>query len=176
MAQRPPAAPVRTENQSLPRHRGGESPFRTVECSNGYLRTPHFDGLASAPHRISLRHSARRLSLKGGNRRACIDLLGGKVAGIGWPPHRISLRLTARLLRLPLKGGVIPAVLTGDIVYTLDRVHGLHLARGIGQGAWFAAQESLPPLRGSRQDKGGARSRAGGGQTPRSVSECQRHG
>ena len=42
---------------------------------------------------------------RGGNRRACIDLLGGKVVGIGWPPHRISLRLTARLLRLPLKGG-----------------------------------------------------------------------
>ena len=37
---------------------------------------------------------------------------------------------------------------------------------GIGRGAWFSAQESLPPLRGSRQDKGEARSRAGGGQTP----------
>ena len=132
--------------------------------------------LAPPPHQPSPAARLLRLPLKGGNRRACIDLLGGKVAGIGWPPHRISLRLTARLLRLPLKGGVIPAVLTGDIVYTLDWVHGLHLARGIGQGAWFAAQESLPPMRGSRQDKGGARSRAGGGQTPRPVSECQRHG
>ena len=52
----------------------------------------------------------------------------GEVAGVGWPPHRISLRLPARLLRLPPKGGVIPEVRTGDVVHTLDREHGLHLA------------------------------------------------
>ena len=62
---------------------------------------------------------------------------------------------------------------------------------GIGQEAWFSAQESLPPrrgesaawkwiaitppLRGSRRE-GGARSRAGGGQTRRPVSDHQRHG
>ena len=33
-----------------------------------------------------------------------------------------------------------------------------------------------PPLRGSRQDQGVARRRAGGGQTPRPVSEYIRHG
>ena len=60
-------------------------------------------------------------------------------------PHRISLRLTARLLRLPLKGRVI-------------------LARLV------QASRITPPLRGSRRE-GGARSRAGGGQTPRPMSE-----
>ena len=65
-------------------------------------------------------------------------------------PHRISLRLPARLLRLPLKGG-------SDLEACIRR------------------SSITPPLRGSRRE-GGARSRAGGGQTPRPVSECQRHG
>ena len=43
-------------------------------------------------------------------------------------------------------------------------------SQGIQQGALCRPQESLPPLRGSRQDKGEARSRAGGGQTPCAVS------
>ena len=80
----------------------------------GSASTPHRISLRLAgwrlpPHRISLRLAARllRLPLKGGNCRACVDVLVGKVAGIGWPPLRISLRLPARLLRLPLKGGVI---------------------------------------------------------------------
>ena len=41
---------------------------------------------------------------RGGNRRACIDLLGGKVAGIGWPPHRISLRLRLDFCDSPSRG------------------------------------------------------------------------
>ena len=63
------------------------------------------------------------------------------------PPHRISHRLAARLLRLPLKGGVI-----------VERL--------------MQASRSLPPLRGSRRE-GGARSRAGGGQMRRPVSDYQ---
>ena len=65
-----------------------------------------------------------------------------------------------------------------------NRGHRLHFRLG----TWFTPcpgyrarslvrrSRITPPLRGSRQDKGGARSRAGGGQTPRPVSECQRHG
>ncbi len=71
----------------------------------------------------------------------------GEVAGIGWPPHRISLRLAARLLRLPLEGGVIPAVLTDDVVYTLDREHGLHPAKESGKKP-CAGLEDHSPLEG----------------------------
>ena len=58
------------------------------------------------PHRISHRLAARllRLPLKGGNRRACVDVLVGKVAGIGWPPHRISLRLRLGFCDSPSRG------------------------------------------------------------------------
>ena len=54
-------------------------------------------------------------------------LVQGRAANLAvWrpSPHRISLRLAARLLRLPLKGGVIPALETENILYTLDREHG----------------------------------------------------
>ena len=76
----------------------------------------------------------------------------GEVAGIGWPPHRISLRLTARLLRLPLEGGVIPAVLTDDVVYTLDREHGLHHAKESGKKpcAGLKNHSPLEPVGGKR--------------------------
>ena len=78
-------------------------------------------------------------------------------------PHRISLRLAARLLRLPLKGGVI-RVQTENMVYIMPG----NRARSLVQ-----ASRITPPLRGSRRE-GGARSRAGGGQTPRPVSVYQR--
>ena len=79
------------------------------------------------------------------------------------PPHRISLRLAARLLRLPLQGGVIPALQTGNILYTLDREQGSHLAKGSGKEP-FAGLKITPPWRGSRRDQGSARRRAGGGE------------
>ena len=47
------------------------------------------------------------------------------------PPHRISPRHPARLLRLPLKGGVILALQTANIVYTLDREHDLHSTQAV---------------------------------------------
>ena len=56
-------------------------------------------------------------------------------------PHRISHRLAARL-RLPLQGGVIPALLTGNVVYTLDREHVLHPAKESGKSG------PRPPRRG----------------------------
>ena len=147
--------------------------------------------LVGPPLRISLRLSARllRLPLKGGNCRACKDGQGGEVAGIGWPPHRISLRLSARLLRLPLEGGVIPAVLTDDILDTLDREHGLRLAQVSGKEACAGLKnhsplegESARPGRSPQSSRWGGtrrpvsddqrhyRRRAGGGQTPRPVS------
>ena len=58
--------------------------------------------------------------------------------------------------------------------HTLDREHGLHLATVSGKELG-AGLEITPPLRGSRRE-GGARSRAGGGQTRRPVSNFQRHG
>ena len=45
---------------------------------------------------------------------------------------------------------------------------------GSDTGAPYASLEITPPLRGSRRE-GGARSRAGGGQTRRPVSDDQRH-
>ena len=47
-------------------------------------------------------------------------------------PHRISHRHSARLLRLPLKGGVISWLQSGNVVYKLDRKHGLHPAQESG--------------------------------------------
>ena len=61
------------------------------------------------------------------------------------PPHQPSP--AARLLRLPLEGGVIPAVLTGDVVYTLDREHGLHPAKESGKKP-CAGLEDHSPLEG----------------------------
>ena len=88
----------------------------------------------------------------------------------GVSPHRISLRLTARLLRLPLKGGVISEFFeVGLVDWRRDHLLG-------ASSALSAAQHHSPPLRGSRQDKGEARSRAGGGYTPRPLREHQRHG
>ena len=46
---------------------------------------------------------------------------------------------------------------------------------GSDTGTSCAGLKITPPLRGSRRE-GGARSRAGGGQTPPPVSEYQRHG
>ncbi len=99
---------------------------------------------------------------------------GGKVAGVGWPPHRISLRLPARLLRLPLKGGVIPEVRTGDVVHTLDREHGLRRAKESGK-EHCAGLKNHSPLEGesARQGRSPQSSRRGG--TPRPVSDDQRH-
>ena len=48
--------------------------------------------------------SASATPLKGGNRRACVDVLVGKVAGIGWPPLRISLRLRLGFCDSPSRG------------------------------------------------------------------------
>ena len=56
--------------------------------------------------------------------------------------------------------------------HTLDREHGLHHAKESGKTP-HASLKITPPLRGSRRE-GGARSRAGGGQTRRPVSECRR--
>ena len=69
------------------------------------------------------------------------------------------------LLRLPLKGGVIPALRTGDVVYTLDREHGLHPAKESGKKP-CAGLEDHSPLEGesqkpSRQAKADA---VGGGE------------
>ncbi len=102
------------------------------------------------------------------------------------PPHRISHRLAARLLRLPLEGGVIPAVQTGDVVYTLDREHGLHRAKR-GGGYWLAppphhrrarslvqASRSLPPGGGVGEPGRSPQSSRRGG-TRRPVSDDQRH-
>ena len=55
---------------------------------------------------------------------------------------------------------------TGNMVYIMPR----NRARSLVQRSRIT-----PPLRGSRRE-GGARSRAGGGQTPRPVSDCQPHG
>ena len=54
---------------------------------------------------------------------------------------------------------------TGNMVYILPR----NRARSLVQRSRIT-----PPLRGSRRE-GGARSRAGGGQTRRSGSDCQQH-
>ena len=112
------------------------------------------------PRRTAKGHEARRNCFNGTRR---------SFAARRPPPHRISLRLPARLLRLPLKGGVIPK-------------------------ACIRSSSITPPLRGSRRE-GGARStrrpvepeggkrgvpssrrganaasrRAGGGQTRRPV-------
>ena len=64
-------------------------------------------------------------------------------------------------------------------------MYGLHIA-GLDKAPdvhWVAEStvwlttllQITPPLRGSRRE-GGARSRAGGGQTPRPGSDYQRHG
>ena len=55
---------------------------------------------------------------------------------------------------------------TGNMVYIMPR----NRARSVVQRSRIT-----PPMRGSRRE-GGARSRAGGGQTRRPVSDCQRHG
>ena len=56
---------------------------------------------------------------------------------------------------------------TGNMVYIMPG----NQARRLMQ-----ASSITPPLRGSRRDQGVARRRAGGGQTPRPVSEYIRHG
>ena len=57
--------------------------------------------------------------------------------------------------------------------HTLDREHGLHRAKESGKKLG-SALKITPPLRGSRRDQGRARSRAGGGRTPRPASDSQR--
>ena len=106
---KPSAKAIHEGEKRNPRRGTKDDEWPRSEMDLLQRHAPQLCGPASAPHRISLRLPARllRLPLKGGNRRACVDVLVGKVAGIGWPPHRISLRLPARLLRLPLKGGVI---------------------------------------------------------------------
>ena len=63
--------------------------------------------------------------------------------GISWergrPARMLFLMVVASAFAwrlgagLPLEGGVIPAVRTGDVVYTLDREHGLHPAKQSGK-------------------------------------------
>ena len=89
------------------------------------------------------------------------------------PPHRISLRLAARLLRLPLEGGVIPAVQTGDVVYTLDREHGLHHAKESGKKPCAGLKHHSPLEGESARGRSPQSSRWGG--TRRPVSDDQRH-
>ena len=87
-------------------------------------------------------------------------------------PHRISLRLAARLLRLPLQGGVILALQTGDVVYTLGREHDLHHAKESGKEP-CAGLKNHSPLEGeSARGRSPLSSRRGG--TRRPVSEYQR--
>ena len=62
-------------------------------------------------------------------------------------PHRISLRLPARLLRLPLKGGVIIELQTGNMVYTLDPEHALHRSQESGNKP-YASLKYHSPLEG----------------------------
>ena len=71
--------------------------------------------------------------------------------------------LCGRDARAP--GGASSTQKTGNMVYIMPR----NRARRLVQ-----ASRITPPLRGSRRDQGGAHSRAGGGQTPRLVSEFQR--
>ena len=96
---------------------------------------------------------------------ACAQLIPGDPLST---PHRISLRLTARLLRLPLEGGVIPAVLTDDVVYTLDREHGLHPAKESSKKP-CAGLEDHSPLEGesARLGRSPQSSRWGGNAAPR---------
>ena len=96
---------------------------------------------------------------------ACAQLTTGSPLST---PHRISLRLTARLLRLPLEGGVIPAVLTDDVVYTLDREHGLHPAKESGKKP-CAGLEDHSPLEGesARPGRSPQSSRWGANAAPR---------
>ena len=86
------------------------------------------------------------------------------------PPHQPSPGGSASAT--PPQGGSDPEEQTGNILYTINREHGLHLAKVSGKED-CAGLNITPPLRGSRRE-GGARSRAGGGQTPRSVSDYQR--
>ena len=87
----------------------------------------------------------------------------GWASGIGCPPPPASLRLVARLLTPPPGGSDSLTSFThwtGNMGYILPR-----------NRAWWLG--ITPPLRGSRQDQGGARSRTGGGQTPPPVSDYQ---
>ena len=65
----------------------------------------------------------------------CIEYGGWKEAVARRPPHRISLRLVARLLCKP------------NMVYTINRKHGLHLAEESGKKP-FAGLKNHSPLEG----------------------------
>ena len=85
-----------------------------------------------------------------GSGRVSVATWNGRALQLGGPastPHRISLRLAAWILRLPLEGGVIPALRTGDVVYTLDREHGLHPAKQSGKKP-CAGLKNHSPLEG----------------------------
>ena len=56
-------------------------------------------------------------------------------------------------------------VQTGNILYTINRKHGLHLAKISGKEPG-SPLKITPPWRGSRRDRGGARGRAGGAPPP----------
>ena len=88
------------------------------------------------------------------------------------PPHQPSP--AARLLRLPLEGGVIPAVLTDDILDTLDREHGLHRAKESGKKL-FAGLKNHSPLEGESARPGRSPQSSRRGGTRRPVSDDQRH-
>ena len=95
-------------------------------------------------------------------------------------PHRISLRLPARLLRLPLLGARAsrPHPEPADPDPGANHKHPLHhkpetgftSCQAMGQGASYWTSRITPPWRGSRRE-GEARSRAGGGQPRRPVSD-----
>ena len=56
-------------------------------------------------------------------------------------------------------------VQTGNILYTINRKHGLHFAKISGKELG-SPLKITPPWRRSRRDRGGARGRAGGGGPP----------
>ena len=79
-------------------------------------------------------------------------------------------------------GGAVPGVVRAGrprsqeaFIHTKNREHGLHHAGESGKTP-YASLEYHSPLEGESADQGVARSRAGGGQTPRPVSEYSRHG
>ena len=103
----------------------------------------------------------------GGNRN-------GRVEGEAWR--------RCRSIQVREKGEVVPGFVRAGrprsrevVNHTVNREHGLHPAKESGKEP-CADLKYHSPLRGSRRDQGGARSRAGGGQTRRPVSDYRQHG
>ena len=81
-------------------------------------------------------------------------------------PHRISHRHPARLLR-PLKGGVI-SLQSGNVVYKLDREHGLHRAQESGNTSHASLNYHSPLEESVRQGLRPQSNRWGGTELARS--------